>query len=112
MYGMFNHKKLLLSQISLTFFQQNLEVRRLALQKTITNNQQRLNELENEKLSLEHVLDRTSKLYRQTLLERRQMTDTWSAAVETLNARNITIRETMEVKIFFLHFKRFLQELA
>lgn len=57
-----------------------------------------LNELESEKQSLEHVLERTSNLYVQTIRERHEMTKTWSTAVQTLNARHNTIHETMEVK--------------
>lgn len=76
---------------------QAFEVRRQAAQKAIIRNKTRLTELESEKQSLEHVLERTSDLYRQTVLERRQMTATWTAAVQSLNARNISIRETMEV---------------
>lgn len=73
-------------------------MRRLALQKGIVKNQNRLNELGSEKQSLEKMLERTTKLYQQTILERRQMTDTWTTAVESLNTRNNTIQETMEVK--------------
>lgn len=60
-------------------------------------NQDRLSYLESEKQSLEHVLERTSTLYRQAMLERHQMTKTWRAAVESLNARDITIRKVLEV---------------
>lgn len=72
-------------------------MRRQAVQKTITKNLERLNELESEKQSLEQVIERTNQLYRQTLLERHQMTATWTLAVQTLNARNHSIRETLEV---------------
>lgn len=76
-------------------------MRRQAVQKTITKNLNRLNVLENEKQSLEQVIERTNHLYRQTLLERHQMTATWTTAVQTLNARNQTIREILEVNFFF-----------
>lgn len=76
---------------------QAYEVRRIALQKTITKNQSRLDELESEKQSLEQVLERTSHLFQQTVLERHQMTATWTTAVQTLNARNHTIRDVLEV---------------
>lgn len=72
-------------------------MRRQAAQKAIVKNASRLADLESEKQSLEHVLERTSNLYRQAVLERRQMTATWTTAVQLLNARNISIRETMEV---------------
>lgn len=65
--------------------------------------QDRLSYLESEKQSLEHVLERTGSLFRQAVLERHQMTKTWRAAVESLNARNSNIREIFEVNnsIFF-----------
>lgn len=75
-------------------------MRRQALQKTITKHQNRLDELESEKQSLEQVLERTSHLFRQTVLERHQMTATWTTAVQTLNARNHTIRDVLEVNYF------------
>lgn len=73
-------------------------MRRQAVQKTILKNQNRLNELESEKQSLEHVLERTSSLFQKTIHERHQMTETWKTAVQTLNSRNNGIRETIEVK--------------
>lgn len=76
---------------------QLLEVRRQSIQKTIIKNQKRVSELEGEKQSLEHAIERTGHLYRQTILERRQMTETWSTAVQTLNSRHVAIHETMEV---------------
>lgn len=75
-------------------------MRRQAVQKAITKNKSRLIDLESERQSLEQVLDRTGNLYRQAVLERRQMTATWTTAVQSLNARNISIRETMEVNCF------------
>lgn len=72
-------------------------MRRQAVQKTIVKNQNRLNELESEKQSLENVLERTSSLFQKTIHERHQMTETWKAAVQTLNSRNIAIRETIDV---------------
>lgn len=77
---------------------QAIEIRRQAIQKVITKNQDRLSYLENEKQSLEQVLERTGNLFRQSVDERHQMTKTWRAAVESLNARNNTIREVFEVK--------------
>ncbi|XP_031638654.1 coiled-coil domain-containing protein 39 [Contarinia nasturtii] len=72
------------------------EVQRQAVQKTIVKNKSRLIELESEKQSLEQIVERTNDLYRQAILERRQMTHTWSTAVQTLNARNNSIKETFE----------------
>lgn len=76
---------------------QALEVRRQAMQRTILKNLSRLKELKSEKQSMEQVLERTSDLYHQSMMERRQMTETWSTAVQSLNARNSTIHELMEV---------------
>lgn len=73
-------------------------MRRQAVQKTIMKNQNRLNEFESEKQSLENVLERTGNLFHQTIVERHQMTETWKIAVETLNMRDSTICETIEVK--------------
>lgn len=79
-------------------------MRRQAAQKVIIKNQNRLNELESEKQSLEKMLERTTKLYQQTVLERRQITETWTAAVDSLNTRNKSIRDTMEVNAFICQF--------
>lgn len=56
-----------------------------------------MKDLESEKQSLELVLDRTMNLYRQTFSERNQMIDTWRAAVRSLNIRDRTINESIEV---------------
>lgn len=74
-------------------------MRRKALQTSILKNKNRLIELESEKHSHELVLERTSNLYRQAILERRRMTETWTAAVQSLNARNGSISEALEVTI-------------
>lgn len=69
------------------------------MQASILKNKNRLIELESEKNSHEQVLERTSNLYRQAILERRRMTETWTAAVQSLNARNDSISEALEVSI-------------
>lgn len=83
------------------------------MQKRIQKDRQRLDDLNCERQSLEHVIERTAQLYRQSHLERRHMIDTWHAAVQSLYMRDISIQETIEVKIvivdgFPLRIKNFL----
>lgn len=47
-----------------------------------------------ERKSLELLLDRTSQLYRQAHLERRQLVNTWKDAVNQMNQREREINET------------------
>lgn len=68
------------------------------MQKRIQKDRQRLDDLNCERQSLEHVIERTAQLYRQSHLERRHMIDTWNAAVQSLYLRDMTIQETIEVK--------------
>lgn len=72
-------------------------MRRKAIQKTIESNRNRLNDLETEAESIEKVVNRTLNLYRQNYAERRQMIETWRSAVKSLNMRDRTIHEMIEV---------------
>lgn len=47
-----------------------------------------------ERKSLELLLERTSQLYRQAHLERRQLVNTWKDAVSQMNQRETEIKDT------------------
>lgn len=47
-----------------------------------------------ERKSLELLLERTSQLYRQAHMERRQLVNTWKDAVNQMNQREKEIKET------------------
>lgn len=74
-----------------------LEIRRKAIKKLITQNRNRLNDLDTEKKSIEKVLIRTSNVFYQTHVERRQMIETWRFAVKSLNMRDRAIHEAIDV---------------
>lgn len=74
-----------------------LEIRRQAIKKLITQNRNRLNDLDTEKKSIEKVLIRTSNVFYQTHVERRQMIETWRFAVKSLNMRDRAIHEAIDV---------------
>lgn len=87
------------SQIQLILFLtlKALEIRRQAIKKLITQNRNRLIDLDAEKKSIELVLIRTSNVFYKTHIERRQMIDTWRFAVKSLNMRDRAIHEAINV---------------
>lgn len=50
-----------------------------------------------ERISMGLVLDRTNNLYGKLHVERKNMIDTWRSAVQTLNARDRAIQQTIKV---------------
>lgn len=50
-----------------------------------------------ERLSMEQVIERTNSLYGKLHVERHNMIDTWRTAVQTLNARDKAIQQTIRV---------------
>lgn len=52
-----------------------------------------------EKKSLEVLLDRTSQLYRQAHMERRNLVNTWKDAVSQMNQREKDIRDIEKVRL-------------
>lgn len=74
-----------------------LEIRRQAKKKLITQYRSRLNDLDTEKKSIENVLIRTSNVFYQTHVERRQMIETWRFAVKSLNMRDRAVHEAIDV---------------
>lgn len=69
----------------------------MAVQKTIDKNRQQLERIISERLSMEQVVERTTNLYGKLHIERRNMIDTWRTAVQTLNARDKAIQQTIRV---------------
>lgn len=72
-------------------------MQRVAVQKTIEKRRQHLERVASERLSMEQVLQRTNNLYGKLHVERRNMIDTWRQAVQTLNARDRAIQQTIKV---------------
>lgn len=63
------------------------------MHEAITKQRAILVNLYEEKKSLELLLERTSQLYRQAHLERRQLVNTWKDAVTQMNQREKDIKE-------------------
>lgn len=70
-----------------------LDSKRKLLHDAITKQRAVLVNLYEERKSLELLLERTSQLYRQAHLERRQLVNTWKDAVTQMNQREKDIKE-------------------
>lgn len=70
-----------------------LDSKRKLLHEAITKQRAVLVNLYEERKSLELLLERTSQLYRQAHLERRQLVNTWKDAVTQMNQREKDIKE-------------------
>ena len=78
---------------------ENLEAKRKALQTKITERRNRLINLIEEYRSLEQILDRTSQLFRQCHMERRNLVNTWKDAITHMNERELDIKNAeMEIE--------------
>jgi coiled-coil domain-containing protein 39 len=77
---------------------QALDSKRKLLFEAIMKQRSNLINLYEERKSLELLLERTSQLYRQAHLERRQLVNTWKDAVTQMNQREREIKE-MEVEV-------------
>jgi coiled-coil domain-containing protein 39 len=71
-----------------------MDSRRRCMQTAITKQRAVLISTYEEQKSLEQILERTSQLYRQAHLERRQLVETWKEAVGQMNQRERHIEET------------------
>lgn len=73
-----------------------LEVKRRSIQTNIAKQRGLLLSKYDEQKSLEQVIDRTAKLYRQTHADRRSLVDTWKEAVQTMSSRERDIHQAEE----------------
>lgn len=73
---------------------QFLDSKRKLLHEAIMKKRAQMVNAYEERKSLELLLERTSQLYRQAHMERRQLVNTWKDAVNQMNQREKEIKET------------------
>lgn len=75
------------------------------MQKNLSQQRHVLIEVNEEQRSLENVLDRTSQLYRQAHLERRNLVNTWKEAVVSMRSRDkeIEAKEKVYITLVFMY---------
>jgi vacuolar-type H+-ATPase subunit I/STV1 len=81
----------------LSFVLQELELTRLHLCQEVEERNQLLNQIIGDVQSLEQVLNRTAKMFRQAHSERQELISQWEGSVQVLHQRDHDIHSKVQV---------------